>query len=174
MIKSIMIKKIHILLFQLAFSPIVAFAQQNVVQEANVYLERYKNSFGAESPQFADAVQMCAWICLENGDIEQAKSLLDKSDKIFRSRGNGVFLGRDSVQEICRLDLLSRIEYESDRDYYSVRYARKSHGLKQQFFGHDSYVTLISALDLSINIILPITYHPCLWTYRLFHLYKPL
>lgn len=149
MIKSIMIKKIHILLFQLAFSPIVAFAQQNVVQEANVYLERYKNSFGAESPQFADAVQMCAWICLENGDIEQAKSLLDKSDKIFRSRGNGVFLGRDSVQEICRLDLLSRIEYESDRDYYSVRYARKSHGLKQQFFGHDSYVTLISALDLS-------------------------
>ena len=146
---SVMKKIIYLILFQLAFLPLFAFAQKDVVQETNIFLERYKNSFGADSTQFADAVQMCALICLENGDIEQAKTLLDKSDNIFRLGGNGVFQGRDTVQEIFNLDLLSRIEYECDRDYYAVRYAKKSYGLKQQFFGYDSYVTLISALDLS-------------------------
>lgn len=141
--------RVFVLLMWLALVPALALAQVSVEQRANELLERYKNSMGTDSPEYADAVQVCARMCLEKGDLQQVRELLAKSDRLFRLYGKGECKGRNRVQQIFYLDLLSQLEYEGDRDYYAVRYAKKSFNLKKKHFGNESYVTLVSALDLS-------------------------
>ena len=118
--------RVFVLLMWLALVPALALAQVSVEQRANELLERYKNSMGTDSPEYADAVQVCARMCLEKGDLQQVRELLAKSDSLFRLYGKGEYKGRNRVHQIFYLDLLSQLEYEGDRDYYAVRYAKKS------------------------------------------------
>lgn len=145
-------KKI-IILFVNFLTILCSFAQNNnmVVSDAelNKTLSVYRERYSEHSPQFADCAQWCAMQCAMGGDNKQAASLLKKSDLLFKKYGTGVFQGRDTINEIFRNDILSRIEKNADRDYYAIRYAKKSLKLKQQYFGTESEQVLNALLDLS-------------------------
>lgn len=129
--------------------PFVLKAQTQPHQQANDMLQLYGETYGYDSQEYADAVMMGAKVCADNDDILQARQLLEKSDSLFALYGQGHFAGRDTEQQIFRLDLLSQLEYENDRDFFALQYAKKSFRLKQKYFGQESTVSLISALDLS-------------------------
>ena len=145
-------KKI-IILFVNFLTILCSFAQNNnmVVSDAelNKTLSVYRERYSEHSPQFADCVQWCAMQCAMGGDNKQAASLLKESDLLFKKYGTGVFQGRDTINEIFRNDVLSRIEKNADRDYYAIRYTQKSLKLKQQYFGTESEQVLNALLDLS-------------------------
>lgn len=138
-----------LLLVIITFFSCNLWGQVNLHTHLNSWLKQYENVYTENSPEYADAVQICAISCMKNGDLKQANYLIENSDRIFKSFGKGIFEGRDTIQEIFHLDLMSQLEYECDRDYISIRYARKSHKLKQAYFGSESSVTLMSALNLS-------------------------
>ena len=117
--------------------------------EMNSIIETCKNKYTEKSHQYADCILWCAMQCAIAGDNEQSASLLKQSDKIFKLYGIGNFNGRDTINEILRYDILSRIEQNSDRDYYAIIYAKRSLKLKQSYFGHKSEQTLNALLDLS-------------------------
>lgn len=145
--ESMINKSLFVLI--ILFTPSFLWGQSNIQVHLNSWLNQYCNTYSENSPEYADAVQFCARVCMENGDINQAYRLVDNSNKIFKLFGKGRFEGRDSVQEIFYLDLLSQLEYECDRDYLATKYARKSYKLKKSYFGSESPITLLSALDLS-------------------------
>lgn len=115
----------------------------------NNLLHIYKTRFTAESPEYADCMQWCAYICSEAGDNEQAKNLLRRSSEIFKKYGDGRFAGRDTVNEILRLDLQSKIDYNSKSEYKAIRHASRACELKRKYYGEKSEVYLTALLDLS-------------------------
>lgn len=115
----------------------------------NEILDLYKRRYTAESPEYADCLMWCAYWCAEYGDNNQASDLLKKSKDIFKKYGNGTFAGRDTVNEIFRLDLESKLEYNSERDFMAVRKSRRSCELKRKYFGNQSETYLNALLDLS-------------------------
>lgn len=112
-------------------------------------LKRYEQRYSKESPRYADALQWCAFVLLKAGDNRQAHELLKESDGIFQKFGEGPFNGKDTVNEILSLDILAGIELNSERDFYAIKYARKSLELKRKFFGEESKQVLNALLDLS-------------------------
>ena len=112
-------------------------------------LDYYEERYTAQSPQYAECVLWSAMICHQSHDRKQCKQLLTKSDELFKKYGPGPFYGRDTINEIFRLDLLTAIEEDLERDYYAVKYARRASELKEAFFGEGSEVTLNAKLDLS-------------------------
>lgn len=139
----------NLLLVVISLFPSLLWGQNNIHTRLNSWLNQYSMTFSDKSPEYADALQVCAKVCMENEDVKQAYSLINNSNRIFKLYGTGVFEGRDTIQEIFHLDLLSQMEYKCDRDYHAVRNARKSFRLKLAHFGVDSSITLLSALDLS-------------------------
>lgn len=112
-------------------------------------LNIYELRFSVESPQYADAVQWCAYACMKAGDNRQAQRLLKESDKLFKRYGKGPFNGRDTINEILNLDTHSGLEVNSERDFYAIKYAQKSLKLKRKHFRDDSKQVLNALLDLS-------------------------
>ena len=109
----------------------------------------YEKRYSAHSSQYADCMMWCAYACAEHGDNKQAQKLLTQSDELFKHFGHGLFAGRDTINEIFRLDLKSKLEYNSDRDYQAVRLANRACQLKREYFGEKSEVYLNALLDLS-------------------------
>lgn len=128
-----------------------SIAQSNNVTSAemNRMIETCKNQYTEKSHQYADCILLCAMQCAIAGDNNQSVSLLKQSDKLFKLYGMGCFNGRDTINEILRYDILSKIEKNSDRDYYAIKYAKRSLKLKQSYFGYKSEQTLNALLDLS-------------------------
>ena len=88
-------------------------------------------------------------MCAQAGDGKQAKALLKKSCQLYKAVGTGPYDGRDTLHEILRLDVATLVEDNDGREYYSVKYAKKSCELKRCFFGETSENYLKALLDLS-------------------------
>lgn len=117
--------------------------------EMNRIIESCRNQYSEKSHQYADCLLWCAMQCAIAGDNIQSANLLKQSDICFKLYGTGNFNGRDTVNEILRYDILSKIEQNSDRDYFAIKYARHALKLKQSYFGPESEQTLNALLDLS-------------------------
>lgn len=115
----------------------------------NQVLSLYEKRHSAHSSQYADCMMWCAYACAEFGDNKQAKNLLKQSKELFKQYGHGTFAGRDTINEIFRLDLESKLEYNSNRDFKAVRYSYRSCKLKRKYFGEQSEPYLNAVLDLS-------------------------
>ena len=115
----------------------------------NQLLATYQQRYTARSPQYADCVAWCAYVCEEFGDNKQASRLLKQSAQAFKNYGKGPFAGRDTVSEIFRLDVKSKLEYGLGRDYAAVRLSKRSCELKRRYFGEQSEPYLNALLDLS-------------------------
>lgn len=140
-----------IILLLLLFSVDVKAQQPATLtsSEVNEIIQLYKNQYTENSPLYADCILWCAMQCAMSNDNKQALSLLQSSDKLFMAHGTGVFHGRDTISEILRYDVLSKIEQNSDRNYYAIKHAKRSLKLKQLYFGAESEQTLNALLDLS-------------------------
>lgn len=115
----------------------------------NRVLSIYRSRYSAHSHQYADCMMWCAYACAEFGDNKQAQKLLKQSDELFKQFGVGSFFGRDTISEVFRLDLKSKLEYNSARDYLAVRLANRACQLKRRYFGEQSEAYLNALLDLS-------------------------
>ena len=112
-------------------------------------LKYYEETFTVQSSQYAECVLWSAMVCQKSNDHKQCRKLINRSEKLFKEYGNGPFFGRDTINEIFRLDLLSTLENDIGRDYYALRYARQAYVLKRNYFGDESPLALASMLDLS-------------------------
>lgn len=117
--------------------------------EMNEKLKSYEVRYTKNSSQYADCVLWCAMQCALSNDNKQARKLLKHSDKLFNLYGPGIFNGRDTISEILRYDVLSKIEQNLNSNYYAIKYAKRSFLLKQKYFGSESEQTLNAVLDLS-------------------------
>ncbi len=125
-------------------------SQTNLISDdLNALLDLYRQQYTAESAQYADALQWAAMACAEAGDNRQGQRLLGQSDQLFARYGHGTFRGRDTVQQIFRHDLRSRLLYNSGADYRALRQAKHSLELKRQHFGPHSEPYLNQLLDVS-------------------------
>lgn len=124
-------------------------AQLNEDVYLNGLLDKCRSQYTSKSPQYAECMLWCAHLCVEKGDNIQGKQLLDKSKSLFKKYGQGSFDGRDTLAYIFSLDLLAKIEYDSGRDFYSLRLLKKSCELKGEYFGEGSEPYLNALLDLS-------------------------
>lgn len=144
-------KKIIILLFLIL--GVKAKAQHTTSfassSEMNEMIQLYKNKYTEESSQYADCILWCAMQCALANDNKQASFLLKSSDELFMKYGTGNFHGRDTLSQILRFDILAKIEQNSDRDYYAIKFAKRALKLKRLFFGDESEQTLNALLDLS-------------------------
>ena len=109
----------------------------------------YEETFTKNSAEYAECMMWCAMVCERMGDNKQALKLLKQSKEIFKLYGKGPFDGKDTINEIFYLDLKSELYYNSNIDYKSVVYSRKSSDLKKAYFGADSEIYLRSLLDIS-------------------------
>lgn len=121
----------------------------NISTYLNDMLSLYQKHYTTNSPQYADCVMWCAMMCAQAGDGKQANDLLKKSCQLYKAVGTGPFDGRDTLHEIFRLDVATLIEDNDGREYYSVKYSKKSCELKRCFFGETSENYLKALLDLS-------------------------
>lgn len=117
--------------------------------EFNEMLQLYENRYSTSSKEYAQCVMWCASMCVEAGDNQQAKQLLAKSESLFKKHADGIFDGKDTIDEIFFLDTKSKLEYNNERDYMALQYYKRSHKLKKQYFGTNSEVYLTSLLELS-------------------------
>lgn len=121
----------------------------NIDNELNELLMLYQQHYSAGSLQYADALMWVAMACAEAGDNRQGLELLEQSDAWFYQYGKGFFNGRDTIQEIFRTDLHSRLLYNSGANYRALLHAKKSLQFKKAYFGERSEVYLNALLDLS-------------------------
>ena len=144
-------KKFIIICFVSLFFCCKSIAQsRNVTSgEMNGMIEACKKQYTDKSHQYADCILWCAMQCAIAGDNQQSSNLLKQSDKLFNLYGTGSFNGRDTINEILRYDVLSKIEQNSERDYYAIKYAKQSLKLKRSYFGSESEQTLNALLNLS-------------------------
>lgn len=124
--------------------------EKNVESSLNSLLQCYSDRYSTQSPQYADCLMWCSYVCFQLHDVFQARTLLKQATNTFHHFGNGPFRGLDTLHEIFRLDMLSEIEYETGREYMALRYADKSVSLKEKYFGTQSEQYLQSLLNLSI------------------------
>lgn len=117
--------------------------------ELNQVLNIYEDCYTIQSPRYAECLMWCAYICAEYGDYLQAKHLLSHSKRLFHNYGNGIFEGRDTINEIFRLDLETKLEYDSGREFRAVGLMEKSCELKRTYFGESSEVYLSALLNIS-------------------------
>lgn len=117
--------------------------------ELNQVLSIYEDNYTAQSPQYAECLMWCAYICAEYGDYLQAKHLLSHSTRLFHNYGNGIFEGRDTINEMFRLDLEAKLEYDSGREFRAVGLMERSCELKRTYFGESSEVYLSAVLNIS-------------------------
>lgn len=117
--------------------------------ELNQVLSIYEECYTTQSPQYAECLMWCAYICAEYGDYLQAKKLLSHSKRLFYNYGNDIFEGRDTVNEVFRLDLEAKLEYDSGREFRAVGLMEKSCELKRDYFGESSEVYLSALLNIS-------------------------
>lgn len=144
-------KNSSILLFLFLLFCFNAIAQSGSITcaEMNGMIEACKNQYTEKSHQYADCILWCAMQCATAGDNKQSAQLLKQSDNLFHKYGTGNFNGRDTINEILRLDILSKIEKNTDRDYFAIKYAECSLKLKKTYFGRESEQTLNALLELS-------------------------
>lgn len=117
--------------------------------DLNELLTLYREQYTAQSAQYADAMMWAAMACAEAGDNKQGDKLLRQSDALFAQYGHGAFGGRDTVQQIFRYDLRSKLLYNSGADYRALQQAKKALQLKKQHFGEHSEPYLNALLDVS-------------------------
>ena len=117
--------------------------------DMNAILQTYINKYTEKSSEYADCVLWCAMQCASQNDNKQALSLLESSDHIFKNYGSGIFCGRDTIAEILRYDILSKIEQNLERNFYAIKHAKRSLKLKRLYFGEKSEQVLNALLDLA-------------------------
>ena len=115
----------------------------------NDMLAGIAQEYGRQSTLFAEGLLWCAHECVKKGDNKQGRELLRQGTRLLRRYGNGAFDGRDTLIQIFYLDVLSKIEYNSERDYQAVLYTQQVCALKKAFFGEHSEVYFNALLDLS-------------------------
>ena len=125
----------------------------------NQVLSLYEKRYTIHSSQYANCMMWCAYACAEFGDNKQAQNLLKQSNELFKQCGHGTFEGRDTINEIFHLDLESKLEYNSGRDYMAVRHSNRSCNLKRDYFGEQSEPYLNALLDLSRLYAERLKYH---------------
>ena len=124
-------------------------SNEDCTQALQRLLDYCEERYTAQSPQYAESVLWAAMVAHRSRDYRQSRELIGRSDALFKKYGVGPFFGRDTINEIFRLDLLTIIEEDNQRDYYALKYARKATKLKKAFFGNDSEVTMNAMLDVS-------------------------
>ena len=117
--------------------------------DADGILSSYRSWYTDKSHEYSECLQWCAMQCVLSGDNKQAVTLLKESDRRFKLYGRGNFAGRDTINQILKYDILIKIEQNSERNYYAIKYAKRSLNLKRQFFGEESEQSLNALLDLS-------------------------
>lgn len=122
---------------------------KDIAPALNELLQLYKKRYSAQSLQYADCLMWCAAVCADAGDNELGKELLKKSNILFEKIGKGGFKGKDTINQIFYLDIKSKIEYNSGRDFMAVQSSKKSCRLKEAYFGKGSEVYLNALLELS-------------------------
>ncbi len=115
----------------------------------NKMLDLYKVKYSENSTQYAECLTWCSLVCCMSGDVVQAKEKLNVSDRIFQENGSGSFEGRDTINEILRLDTEARIHYMDGVERRAIMCEEKSLNLKRQYFGENSKPYLLALLDLS-------------------------
>ena len=88
-------------------------------------------------------------ICADCGDFSQAEQLLKNGIELFKNIGTGPYEGRDTINEILRLDIINKLNYSSKRDFVSLKYAKAACELKKDYFGLNSDIYLDALLDIS-------------------------
>ena len=121
----------------------------DISAELNELIDIYRQTYGSNSPQFADALMQAALLCSNHGDNRQGMRLLRHSDRIFTLYGNGSFAGRDTTQQIFRHDICSNLYYNSGAESRALRLAKQSLRLKKAYFGENSEVYLNELLNIS-------------------------
>lgn len=123
--------------------------QLNFEDEMNELLSIYRQQYSEACPQFAEALMWAAMVCVECGDNKQGRTLLERSDRLFKQYGHGPFDGRDTIQQIFHLDLYSRQLNNSGASYRALKEAKRSLQLKETYFGTQSESYLNELLNLS-------------------------
>lgn len=128
---------------------LISSNQTELQKDLQSLLSYVSEVYSTHSGEYAESVLWAAMILEQAGDNKQSQKLLTRSDKLFKKYGDGKFNGRDTIHEIFRLDLVSALEDQGDRDYYSLLQSKKSLKLKKHFFGDESEEYLNAVLDLS-------------------------
>lgn len=115
----------------------------------NKILGLYEGVFAENSVEYAETMMWCAMICERMGDNKQAMKLLKNSCDIFKQYGEGVFDGKDTLDEIFYLDLKSVLYDNAKSDFMAIKYSKRSSELKRSYFGSSSEIYLKSLLDIS-------------------------
>ncbi len=128
-----------------------SFAKNNkkVDSQLNDVLHLYEQCYTVNSKQYADCVMWCSMVCAECGDFVQAEELLGQSIVLFRHHGIGPYEGRDTINEILRLDIEKSLNYNAKRDFVALKCAKAACKLKREFLGQHSEVYLNALLDIS-------------------------
>lgn len=124
-------------------------SDSDVYLNLNDLMEIYKNRYTVQSAEYASSVLFSAFICAQYGDNKQALHLLQHASDLFSQYGKGPFDGRDTVNEIFRLDLQSKIKLNTKCEYDAVLLLDKSCALKRDYFGDKSEPYLNALLDIS-------------------------
>lgn len=115
----------------------------------NRLLYAYEAKYTSYSPQYAECVLWCAYVCAKKGDNVQGLRALEAGQDLFKKYGNGCFEGKDTINEIFSLDIKTNIEYNIKRYYIAIKSASRSCELKKAYFGDNSEIYLKSLLELS-------------------------
>ncbi|MBO4906580.1 MAG: CHAT domain-containing protein [Bacteroidaceae bacterium] len=121
----------------------------NIGTELNELLSIYRQAYGSDSPQYADALLQAALTCADFGDNKQGMKWVKRSDEIFKQHGHGPFDGRDTVQQIFRMDICSHLYYNSSAETRAISLSQQSLQLKKEYFGEHSEVYLNELLNIS-------------------------
>lgn len=115
----------------------------------NRLLAQYSAQYTPRSPQYAECVLWCAYVCVKKGDNVQSKRALKAGRELFKQYGTGEFDGKDTINEIFSLDIETYIEYYTNRYFMAIKSALKACDLKKIYFGENSEIYLKALLELS-------------------------
>lgn len=115
----------------------------------NRLLAQYSAQYTPRSPQYAECVLWCAYVCVKKGDNVQSKRALVAGRQLFKQYGTGCFDGKDTINEIFSLDIETNIEYNTNRFYMAIKSGLRACELKKTYFGEKSEIYLKSLLEVS-------------------------
>ena len=115
----------------------------------NRLLAQYSAQYTPRSPQYAECVLWCAYVCVKKGDNVQSKRALVAGRQLFKQYGTGCFDGKDTINEIFSLDIETNIEYNTNRFYMAIKSGLRACELKKTYFGEESEIYLKSLLEVS-------------------------
>lgn len=120
----------------------------SVHDDLNIMLDSYADIYGRDSREYGRAMIWCASLCIEAGDLAQARRILSDADDFFDSRFDGNFNGKDTLSQIMSLAAEVRL-YEPNAETLAYNKQKALARLQGLYFGQFSDEHLNSLLELA-------------------------